>query len=505
MLALTACTPSSQSTPSSNGSTLVIADGADTTEMNPQTSLYDSSWRIEDMVYDSLVTTDDKSDILPSLAESWIQDGNSYVFTLRDGVKFSNGRALTADDVVGSLQMLLDPATGSYWASQLGPVTAITAVNDKTVRIDLSAPYTPFLAALASTSAAILPMKEYQDGTFDPSTEMLGTGPFVVDSHTQDQEWQFSANPGYWGAADMDVKAVTLKIVPDDSARIAGLRNGSVDIAYFANPDAPTLLNGVQNVETTVQGSSDTYWLILNAANPDSPFADKAQRQALATAINRDGLIDTALAGAGEATGISPATLPGSCSPDSLPTYDADPAAATNILDGSAAASFNLMAPPYLTSFKPIAQYLQQDAQAAGFNATIETPEMGDYVDRVYTQNPADFDAVIDYFAGYLSPAMAPANAVVIPGETSEFSGFAVETPGLADALAAATSATDTASETAALQTACELVAENAFIIPLATKSTTIGVRTDRVDGTIPAFDGYDIYLRNITTYALKG
>ena len=101
----------------------MIAEAADTTELDPHVSIYDSSWRIEDLVYDSLVTTNAESEILPSIAESWTQEDTSYTFTLREGVTFSNGRALTAADVVGSLQRLTAPETASYWAGQLGPVT----------------------------------------------------------------------------------------------------------------------------------------------------------------------------------------------------------------------------------------------------------------------------------------------------------------------------------------------------------------------------------------------
>ena len=498
------CAPTGRAAPSpKSGGQLVIAEAADTAERDPQVSYYDSSWRLEGMVYDSLVTADEKSRIEPSLVTSWTTTGTSYTFTLRSGVKFSNGRAMTADDVVGSLKRLLDPATGSYWAPQLGPVTDITSPTPTTVKVDLSEPYSPFLAALASTSAAILPMKELKDGSFDPTKQMLGTGPFKLVSHTQDQEWRFTANPDYWNASKVHLGGVTVKIVPDDSARIAGLRNGTIDIGYFANPDAKKLVGGVPNLSASVQASSDAYWLVLNAKK--GPFVDKAQRVALASAIDRSQLISSALAGQGEATGIAPATLPGACSAKGLPTYAASTSASKKALDGAKPTSFSLMAPPYLPTFKAIAQYLQQDLRSAGFSATIETPEMGDYVQRVYTDNPSQFDAVIDYFAGYLSPLMAPGNAVVTPDVTTEFSGFAIPTPGVAEDLAAAAAAPDAGAQASALRKACTLVADNAFLIPLATKSTTIAVRTDKVKADIPSFDGYDIYLRNLTSYTMLG
>ena len=95
-----------------------------------------------------------------------------------DDAVFSNGRPMTAADVVGSLQRLRD--TPVTWTSQLGPIASIEATGDREVTVTLSEPYTPFLAALANTPAAILPMAEIEAGTVDITTEMLGTGPLVV-------------------------------------------------------------------------------------------------------------------------------------------------------------------------------------------------------------------------------------------------------------------------------------------------------------------------------------
>ncbi len=498
--------PSPTGSPVSGGS-LTISEAADTSELDPQTSLYDSSWRLQDLVYDSLVTTNSASEILPSIAESWTDDGTSYTFTLRDDVAFSNGRPLAASDVVGSFPRLLSPDTGSYWAAQLGPVTDVVEVDAQTVRFDLATPWAPFLASLASVSAAILPMEEIEAGTFDPTTEMLGTGPFQFEEHVQDQQWTFTANPEYWGADEVALGEVIVRIVPDDSARIAALRDGSTDIAYFANPDSSTLLAGVPDVETVVQESSDVYWLALNSVSPESPFVELDLRRATATAVDRAALVNTALAGSGLPTAIASAGLPGSCSPDALPTYGGTSEEAAELLAdaGLAGTGFDILSPPYLSTFDPIAQVLQQGFTDAGLDATIETPEMGAYIDRVYVQNPSDFDALIDYYAGYLYPTMAIQNLVVDPANPNELSGFLSVTPGLEELLNVANTSSDPEERSQALEDLCVLVAETANVVPLATKSTTIGVRTDQVDAEIPTFDGYDIYLRNITEYTELG
>ena len=191
----------------------------------------------------------------------------------------------------------------------MGPIDTIVAVDDKTVQVDLTAPFAPFLASLANISAAILPMTELADGSFDPTTQMLGTGPFALKEHVADQQWTFERNANYWRDGFPLLDAVEVRVIPDDATRVAALRDGSIDIGYFGNPDAPTLLDGVPDVEVTVQGSSDMYWLQLNAVSPDSPFTDVRVRQAVAYALDRDAIITNALAGSGEPTGVASAGL----------------------------------------------------------------------------------------------------------------------------------------------------------------------------------------------------
>ena len=109
------------------------------------------------------------------------------------GFHVSNGRPVVAADVVGSLKRVLDPETAAFWAVQLGTIKEIVADDDHTVRVVFERPHTPFLAAVSMITTSILPMKELNEGTFDPKAEMLGSGPFMVKEHLQ-------TNPGRWRA-----------------------------------------------------------------------------------------------------------------------------------------------------------------------------------------------------------------------------------------------------------------------------------------------------------------
>lgn len=488
------------------GGTIVIAEGQDTTETDPAVSSYDISWRIQDLVYETLVSTDAESNPVPEIAESWQQPSPTrYVFSLREGVTFSNGRVLDANDVAGSINRILDPATGSYWASQLGPVTSVTALDAKTVQIDLAAPYTPLLTALANTTMAILPMQELSAGSFDPKRDYLGSGPFVVADHVQDQGWTFTKNLEYWNADSVGADGVEIKVLADDATRVAALRDGSVDLASFASPDAPALLSGIPNVTSLEQKSSDMYWLQLNSIAPNSPFTDQRVRQAVAYALDRQSIIDTALAGVGQPTGLASPNLPGSCDPANLPFADHDVDKAKALLSeaGVTDLSFDMISPPYSSTFSNIAQVVQQNLAEAGITVNIQKPEMGAYFDQVYVQQPGAFESVVDSFAGYSDPTMVM--QFLLTERNATVAGFVQPNPELTEVVDQATSEAAGDDRAEKVATACDIVATDAQIIPLTTKSTTIGVRSDQIAADVPSFDSYDIYFRNIASYGLLG
>ena len=101
-----------------------------------------ASWEMYQMVYETLLTTDENLKVQPGLAASWEQTSpTSYVFKLRSGAKFSNGRPVTAADVAGSLQRIKNPETASYWSAQLGTIARIETPDDQTVKVELETPH----------------------------------------------------------------------------------------------------------------------------------------------------------------------------------------------------------------------------------------------------------------------------------------------------------------------------------------------------------------------------
>lgn len=462
-----------------------------------------TTWQYLYLVYETLVEMGPDLLPAPGLAESWENpEPTTWVFHLRDGVRFSNGRQLTADDVVGSLQRLIDPELAAWWVPQMGDVTSVSAVDDRTVQIELAAPNSKLLGALAGVSASILPMAELNAAEFDPTTEMLGTGPYQVADHKQDESWTFDANPEYWRDGAPGFARVEVQIIPDDAALVAALRDGRVDVAFFDNPDAPALLAGIDGIETTVQNTTDLYVLHLNNVDESSVMADPLVRQAISMAIDHTMINDLALAGTAEVSAVTPPGFAESCDPASLPSAAGDLDAARELLDeaGVDDLEFDLLTTPVIPQLSLIAQVIQQNLDEIGVQVNVTELEYGAWNDRIYLTSPADFDAALSFYAGYGDPTMMP---LYLDVERSVWPGsFLAPDAELADALRAAETAEPGSDERAELlATVCTLADTDAGWVPLLTKPVVVAVDTATVDATIQPVEGYSDVLRFIADF----
>lgn len=491
-VALSACT--SGTTPSGSGAggstsgALTWGKAVEVVDLDPQTSYSAADGEILNRVYEPLVTVDNDLKPIPALATSWKRPSpTTYVFTLRKGVTWSNGRPLSVDDVVGSLERIIDPKTGSLSASFL-PIASVKAVGSDQVEVNLRTPSNSFLAALAATASAILPIKELDSGTFDPKKELLGTGPYVSKSHVAGESWDLVSNKNYWGAKPK-VSELRVKILTNDTARIAALRDGSIDFTSFSNPDAPTLLKGVSGVKAHVQPTADYYRADVNAIS--SPFSDPRLRQALALAIGRKEIGTTALGGTGTpVVAAAPPGLPVGCQEGQIPFAKPDLERAKKLVAeaGGASKQVTILAANSDAGYAAIAQVLQQQLTAVGFNVKIETLENGVWLNRVFTANPARFDLSISWFAGYADPGM------VLGYWNPSASGFnkawMPDNPALDKAIVESNEVTGDARK-AALQTVCNMIGQGANMIPLATRSPVVAYRSGAVVPTFPKIEGY--------------
>lgn len=476
---------------------LVWAKPLETTQLDPHTAILGSSWQVLHLIYSSLVDVDGDLRPVPALAESWKEENpTSYLFNLRDGVKFSDGSDLTVDDVIGSLMRVRNPATGSFWRQPIGPISKCEAVGERGMRITLEHPHAPLLPALAATMASILPMSKMKDGSFDPTKMMLGTGPFMVAEHVQDDHWILERNPYYWEKGLPHIDRISVRIVPNDNARIAMLTDGSADIASFeASPDAPMLLQNVPGIDVTVETSTNYYFMALNAVSESSPFTSAPLRKAVALSLDRQQIKDIALGGVGDPTAVMAPAFK-ACNTADLPNFARNIERAKSLVAeaGAKGKSFELLV-RNIPADVQMAQVIKQGVSEIGLDATISVVDEGIWVKRAWVDNPSQFEAMISWYAGYADPAIStlwwnPALAGFTAGH--------VKADPEIDRLIDAAYQTTGEARAPILQELCAAIDESANVIPLVTRQDTIAVRTGRVTGMEKQTEGYVHTLRGI-------
>ena len=487
------------------GGTITWAKPDEAQSLDPHTDFNGNTWKFFFPVYDTLVTTGEHLDIQPVIAESWEQTSpTTYVFQLRSDAAFSNGRPVVASDVVGSLKRVLDPGTGSWWAQTLGAVSDIAAEGDQTARIELEGPHTQLLAALVHVSAAILPMKEYDAGTFDPNKELMGSGPFMVTEHLQDQSWTYKANTHYWGKGLPVVDEVKILIVLDEAARIAALRDGRADIGTFVNPDLPRLLQGDEYITVVTQETSTYYNLDVNAMNPDSPFTDIRVRQAMNLALDREEISRVALGGMGAVDYPLPRAFPSSKACADVPSYSGsresrlERARALMREAGAEGVEAELMTTSALPSMLFIAQVIKQQLADIDMNVNIRQLGNAEWIDAVWVRG--DFDFNVTWLTGYGDPA------IVLGSWDPEMTGwnahYLVSVPELNDNIAQAKQAPAGAERDALFADICALIDDSANMLTLVNKNNIIAYRNDPIEVNIHPAEGYEDELKYIEEFA---
>ena len=285
--------------------TIVVAAVEDVRGIDPQRerdALAHDAYR---QVVEGLVGFRDDLEVAPVLAEKYeIQDGGrTYVFTLREGVKFHNGAPLTSAEVKWSWDYLM--AEGSTWrcrsnfSGQTGfKVEAVETPDPRTVVFRVNRPNGSFLATMARVDCVMTPIIHpaslNADGTWK---ELIGTGPFRAGERKVGQSIELVRFPGYvaqttpasglTGKREALVERVRYLIVPDPATRKAALVSGDVDLAMMTG-DAAADLRKVPTVTVSSTETTSWYGLLLNDSDP--MLKDKRVRQGLAAAIDRDAI-----------------------------------------------------------------------------------------------------------------------------------------------------------------------------------------------------------------------
>lgn len=253
-------------------------------------------------IFSTLVSWNaDMSALTPQLATEWSsnEDSTVWTFKLREGVLWHDGEPFTADDVVFSLNLALDPDAATkfpgFSSLSRSSVIAITAVDDLTVQIELSEPnprlpfFMIFAWAIPEHLLRDLPPTEYQttDWFF---TQPVGTGPFMHEEYVADQYWSLIPNPNYWdGAPKLD--HLINRYFADETSALVALQSGDINFTYVGGDVAQQLAGEGYQIYEGPSGVPN--YFIFNLRNP--AFDDVRVRQAFLYAIDREAIAETVL------------------------------------------------------------------------------------------------------------------------------------------------------------------------------------------------------------------
>jgi ABC-type dipeptide/oligopeptide/nickel transport system permease component/ABC-type transport system substrate-binding protein len=369
-----------------------------------------------DNLYEGLVRIGENGSVQPGLATAWetAPDGRSYLFHLRQGVRFHDGAPFDASTVKFSLDRARATGSANAEAPYLAPITDIEIVDPFTVRLALSRPSSTLLYALAWGGSVIVA----PDSVADDAIKPIGTGPFKFAGWRRGEAIELERNADYWGQAPQ-LRRVTFKFIADPNAAFAALKAGDVDaFPAFPAPETIAQLKTDPKLHVIVGRSIGKTILAIN--NREAPLNNLLVRRAISYAIDRKAIIDGAMFGFGEPIGShfppqDPAYV------DLTGLYLHDPLTAKVLLKEAGypkgfTVRMRLPPPSYARrSGEIIAAELAQ----IGITVKIETLEWAQWISQVFIGHDFDLSVVVhvepmdydiytrdNYYFGYHSAAL---------------------------------------------------------------------------------------------------
>jgi len=267
--------------------TFVMLIESSPTNLDPRVGLDGQSERIDGLIFDDLLTRGADLNVAPGLAQSWeVPDALTYRFHLRQGVRFHDGRALTARDVKWTFDSLLEGKVRSTKAAVYQPIERIEIPDDFTVDFHLKSPFAGLLWNISDGAIGIVP---YGSGS-EMSQHPIGTGPFRFVSAEMDKDVVVERNDSYWGEA-AKLARVRFAVVPDATTRALELRKGSADATINSlTPDTTLALS--REPSLAVQRAPGTVLAYLGFNLRDPILKDVRVRQAISCALDPQQMID---------------------------------------------------------------------------------------------------------------------------------------------------------------------------------------------------------------------
>jgi peptide/nickel transport system substrate-binding protein len=340
------------------------------------------SERVGATIYDALVRKDDHFDLQPWLATSWERpDALTWVFHLRDGVRFHDGKPLTAADVAWSIRSMTD---GTLVTSKGGAFAAIASIEERgplTLAVHMKRPDNALLFNLSDGLFGVVEKGAGRDEGLHP----IGTGPYKFVSQVQDRDVVVTRNADYWAGAP-NIERIRFSVSPDTITSALELKKGSGDVeSNVITYDMVHALANVPHLRTETGPGSIVIYANFNVTDP--ALADKRVRQAIACAIDKPALIRALWRGeAREADTLLPPGHWARANDSDLPQYPHDTARAIALLEAAGhkpdahgiRLRFTLKTSTDETT-RLLAQAVQQQMRDAGIELSIRSTEFGTF------------------------------------------------------------------------------------------------------------------------------
>ena len=383
-------------------------------------------------IFEGLTRLDGGGDVLPMLAKSWTisEDGTTYTFSLEQGVKYHDGSDFDSADVKAQFERNAAQESSNKQKKLFRALKAVEVPEPHTVVIQLDAPRSLLPFELAQAAAVIL-----DEGSFaDANTNPIGTGPYSFVQWTKGDSVEMERFEGHRNAADVQIKSVKFRFINDATAQVAALLAGDLD--YMPSLSAPEMFAQFQADDrfTALQGTTEGETIIATN-NKHEALSDVRVRRAIMHAIDRQALIDGAVAGYGTPIGSHfaphhPAYV------DLTGRYPFDPEAAKALLaeagygDGLEL-TLHLPPPSYARRGGEVVAAMLGDV---GITAKIENVEWAQWLENVYKKRqyaitiishvePMDIGRIYsdaDYYMQYDSPAFREIHDRFVAAKTKE-------------------------------------------------------------------------------------
>lgn len=435
---------------------------------------------IMDLVQEGLLTLDDNLALIPQAAESWKQvDDKTYTYKLRPGVTFSDGSALTPDDVVASFNFHMDSKSASQLAVFFSSVESVAATGADEVTVKLKSPNVQFQYTPAHMSGFLFQKKQLEASAEDmgtPEALPLGTGPYKLVEYSPSERAVLEARDDYWGPKPV-AKRIVFTAIPDRQTRLLAMQNGDIDGTFDLAATDVEQWSALGNTDVVTAPSLGVFMLTLDQSAP--PFDDIHVRRAIAYSVDREGLVKALLKGNGEAaTALNPPEIwAGILTPDEarqvyagIPSYPFDIAKAKEEMAQSAHPDgFEISVPgstadPYMIN---ILQSVSENLKQIGIKMKVEEIDSNQWLAGYFRHENLGMQ-IMAYFPDFPDGANYPylffhsANAVKDGMNGSNFKNADVD-----KALAIANEQPDPKVRAEALKEVFKIANEQVALVPV--------------------------------------